>query len=181
MISWPFVVIPAVVTALVVNLDARFIGPYFSLSSLIMATEGPEARFMYGDPTRRAALIRRFLYPVIMGIALSWFVSSAVGVGAAGGLAAGLLIWPVIFHGFPVGISRRSWEVPVLYLSFSISFIVLSILGLKLKSLLTAFSNGHELRWIEGQALSSFLFWMGAMILTGIYRSMFRRVAAKTE
>lgn len=180
MTSWPVVLLPATFTAMVIRLDAKFVGPYFALSSLISATEGPDARDFYTDPARRRALIRRFLYPVILGFILGWFVTSSVDIAAAGAVTAGLLIWPVLFHGLPLGVSRRDWEIPVLYLSFSVSFALLAIGGSRLKVLLVAFSNGDVAGWLARQALSATLFWVLAIMGAGVFRLMFNRIETKT-
>ena len=176
MSAWPVVVLPAIITALVIRFDAKFIGPYFALSSLIGGTEGLWCDDMYTDPARRNALIRRFLYPVLLGFALAWFAPSPADAGTAGAITAGLLIWPIVFHGLPLSVSRRDWELPVLYLSFFFAFSLLAIGGSSLKGLLVAFSKGDIPRWLAEQALSLVMFWVLAIMCAGIYRGMFNRV-----
>lgn len=180
MSAWPVVVLPAIITAIVIRFDAKIIGPYFALSSLVSGTEGLWANDFYTDPARRRALIRRFLYPVILGFSLAWFVPSTVDVAGAGGITAGLLIWPILFHGMPVGVSRRDWEVPVLYASFLIAFPLLAMGGSSLKGLLMAFSNGDAPHWLAEQALWSILRWILGIMFGALYGWMFTRVKAKT-
>jgi len=176
MSSWPVVVIPAIITALVVRLDAKLIGPYFALSSLIGGTEGIWADCDYNNPALRKALIRRFLYPALLGFALAWFEPSTADLAATGALAAGLLIWPLVFQGLPMNVSRRDWELPILYLSFFFAFPLLAICGASLKKLLVALSNGDVPHWLLEQALSLLIYSVLALMFSGLYSAMFRRV-----
>lgn len=178
---WVIVIAPAVITALLVRLDAKVVGPYFALSSLVEATEGLDARFFYGDHSRRLALYRRFLYPIILGFILGIFRISAADVASSGGIAAGLLIWPVIFHGLPVGISRRYWEVPVLYASFLAAFPALAVFGKNLNTFLGQVSKGHIFRWFEEQLFSLFIIWIIGVFFAALYRYLSNRVAKRAS
>lgn len=123
---WPLVIGPAAVIALAVRVDAKLLGPYFALSELI---PGFGSDLMVGDKTTRAAMIRRLVYPFLVGAGVSFFGVSGLSLAAVGSLAAALLLWPIIFHGLPYGISRRSKMLWILYLALLISYAGLSLMG----------------------------------------------------
>lgn len=123
---WPFVLVPAVIIALAVRLDAKLLGPYFALSELI---PGFGSNLMMSGKTTRAAMIRRLVYPFLVGAGISEFGVSGLSLAAVGFLGAALLLWPIIFNGLPYGISRRSKMLWVLYCSLLISYSGLSLLG----------------------------------------------------
>lgn len=123
---WPLVVLPAAVIALAVRSDAKLLGPYFALSELI---PGFGSTLMVSDKTTRAAMIRRLVYPFLIGAGMSVLGVSGLSLAAVGFLGASLLLWPIIFHGLPYGISRRSKMLWVLYFSLLVSYAGLSLLG----------------------------------------------------
>ncbi|EMY36009.1 hypothetical protein D477_001334 [Arthrobacter crystallopoietes BAB-32] len=123
---WPIVIVPAAVIALAVRVDAKLLGPYFALSELI---PGFGNDLMVSDKMTRAAMIRRLAYPFLIGAGISVFGVSGLSLAAVGFLGAALLLWPIIFHGLPYGISKRSKMVWGLYLSLLISYGGLSLLG----------------------------------------------------
>jgi len=102
--------VPTVALALLIRLEAVFIGPYWAWVELIpfngedgVRTAGP----------RQKALIRRVALPggVAFGLVAIWpsvyGLLDAVAVGMA---AAGLLLWPLIFHGLPY-VLRGKWAI----------------------------------------------------------------------
>lgn len=105
MASWPWVVLPALLCALVVRLDAKLIGPYFSIGSILGATEGVFAWQWYEDNKLRNAFFRRMLYPVLLGFCLGWTSLTQLDLASVGALTALLLLWPLVFHGI-------EWPVP---------------------------------------------------------------------
>lgn len=74
-------------------------------------------------------MIRRLVYPFLVGAGVSFFGVSGLSLAAVGFLAAALLLWPIIFHGLPCGISRRSKMLWILYLALLISYAGLSLMG----------------------------------------------------
>lgn len=126
---WPIVVIPAFILALIVRIDAKLLGPYFSFSELI---PGFGNELLFSQKSTRAALVRRLLYPLAIGLIISSWDSmdvsrsSLVAIGLLGSI---LLLWPIVFHGLPRGISARSKLIPVLYLSLMISYGGLALSG----------------------------------------------------
>jgi hypothetical protein len=126
LVAWPLVVAPAAIIALAVRLDAKLLGPYFALSELI---PGFGNDLMVGDRVTRAAMIRRLFYPLIVGAAASFFGVFGLSLASVGFIGAGLLLWPIIFQGLPYGVSRYSKTLPILYVSFLISYAGLSLAG----------------------------------------------------
>jgi hypothetical protein len=180
MSPWPSVVVPAVITALVVRFDAKLMGPYFALSELIGASDSTTSRHFYGSATLRAALWRRLLYALILGFVLAWTTDLALWeVAAVGILAAGLLLWPVLFHGLPFGISRRDWELPVLYVAFVGSYAALAASGALLQRLMRYVADGDVKRWLGDQLLGALGAWIIALFLLAIYRAAVGRLTSK--
>src|SRR4051812_8762006 len=95
---WPLVIIPAAVIAVAVRLDAKLLGPYFALSELV---PGFGSDLMVSDKTTRHAMIRRLIYPFLVGAGISVLGVSGLSLAAVGLLGAALLLWPIIFHGLP--------------------------------------------------------------------------------
>lgn len=180
MTYWPWVLVPAILTSLTINFDARFSGPYFALSSLISSTEGPSARDFISDRDLRKAFLRRFLYPTILGFILAWHITNLEDIGASGGISASLLIWPALFHPRLQGV-RRQLDVIFLYASFIGSFTGLSISGALLKNLLVNLSDGKVLHWVENQLLSMLLVSAIVLIFSAFYRSTYRRIFMESE
>ncbi len=182
MSPWPDLVVPAVAVALLVRVDARFVGPYFALSELVAGSEGLAALAFYRRKTLRAAIIRRFLYPLLLGFLLPLALEMPLtDVAWCGALAAGLLLWPVLFHGLPIGVSRRDWEVPALYLSFVGAYASLAATGALLFELAEYAARGDLRRW----AAEQFIGWLATAIiglfLVSVYRGAFGRLRSKSE
>lgn len=166
--------------ALLVNFDARYSGPYFSLSSLISSTEGPEAHFFISDSKLRIALLRRFLYPTILGFILKWYGINLWDLGSAGALAAGLLVWPALFHPLPSGISKRM-NIILLYGTFIGAYAGFALAGAYLELFLANISNGQVVQWLEGQFVSMIVGGVIVIMLPAVYRSTFHRVLMRME
>lgn len=122
--TWVEALVPAVVIALLVRLDAIVIGPYWAIVELIQY-EAPQPR------VRKHTIWRRFLYPGLVAAGLVVLRPETVPMDGAivGSLAALLLLWPIVFHGFPWHlVRRRSWLV-VLYIAFVAGFFASGYLG----------------------------------------------------
>lgn len=175
MADWPWVVVPAIVVALTVRVDARMVGPYFAISSVIGGTEGITARMWYEEGPLRQALIRRFVYPGVAGFLLGWTGLSTTDIVSVGLLAAGLLFWPTVFHGLPWFVPRRTWHLPALYVSFAFAFSALAGVGLTLQRLLAELSDGNIRDWFLDQFLATVIFWVIALIAAAFFRKAFAR------
>jgi hypothetical protein len=140
--EWTWVLIPAVVAALAIRVDAKLIGPYFSFPSLVYGWEGLDGENWYEDDTRRWAVTRRLFYPFLLGVVLALSGLQIVDIGAAGFITAGLLLWPAVFHGLPYGVSKRDWEVPVLYALIFVLFTALAAAGWYLVQVVESAATG---------------------------------------
>lgn len=116
---WYEFAVPALVVALLVRLDAIAIGPYWSWIEMLSELGDDRG----SGRQRRAAFARRIALPGIVGFVLIAFWPGnytpfdTAWVGAAG---AGLLLWPLLFHGPPWGVSTS--RLSVLYSSLAIAF-----------------------------------------------------------
>lgn len=96
-------------------------------------------------------------------------------------LTAGLLLWPMVFHGLSERVSRRDWELPVLYGSFSLAYGTLAVSGALVWQLVEFASDGDLRRWTADQLLGTFGFWIAAVLLGGIYTAAGKRLKGKVD
>ena len=169
------------IVALVTRLDAKVVGPYFALSSVIAASEGIGSRFWYTDSQRRLALARRFAYPCLAGFFLAWTKEAATDIAATGALSAGLLVWPVIFGGLPWYVPRRSWHLLALYSTFIVGCGLASLSGLALQRLVLRFAEGDVSGWLAEQMVSTILLWLNTIVVVLLFRLVFRRTNEEAE
>lgn len=143
--------IPSVILALLIRLDSIFIGPYFSFSEIVRGMGGIEAKFWYPERRIRLGIVRRFLWPAVVGGLTAWaFPEQSLLRGAVLGIgAAGLLLWPMVFHGLPRGVAKNDWLLAPLYISVVIGFALGGFLGASIANFL-----GSE---IEKVGLGDFL------------------------
>lgn len=160
--NWPglveasWVVVPAFLLALTVRLDARLIGPYFAMISVITGMEGFSGRWWYDKPQMRSAFLRRLLYPALVGFGLGFLDSSRGTTAWAVGLLAGvLLVWPVVFHGLPRFVSRRDWEVATFYFAFVATYSALAQFGYFFWLWVQSRSDGQPTDWMADQVVGS--------------------------
>lgn len=182
MSPWLQVLAPAIVTVLLVRLDSKIIGPYFALSELIPGTGGMLADVFYSNHTLRFGVVRRLLYPLILGAFLNVAFSLPLReIGSSGFIAAGLHLWPVLFHGLPERVSKRDWELPVLYSSYLLVYVLLAISGALAWDLVQFASENDLKRWITDQFLGTFGFWIFATFVAGINSVVKRRLREKVK
>lgn len=143
MAEWYWIVVPSVLTALTIRLDAMLIGPYFTFQSIVYGWEGVDGEHWYEAEPLRWAVTRRFAYPFLLGTILALSGLSQIEVGVAGFLSAGLLIWPAVFNGLPYGVSRRDWQVPAIYVLLLILFFGLSVASWYMVELMRTAANGN--------------------------------------
>jgi hypothetical protein len=101
---WFQFAIPAVVAALLVRVEAMTLGPYWAWVEMLSDMGDDETT----KKRRRAALARRVAVPGVTAFALIavWPNSfTPADTAWVGGAAAGLLLWPLLFHGLPWGVS----------------------------------------------------------------------------
>jgi hypothetical protein len=173
--NWLVVVVPAFLAALLIRFDARYTGPYFPLSALVVGSEGLLA--FIDDKQRRAALFRRFAYPIVMGYVLSDFNASIWDSTVAGLLVAVLLLWPMVFHGVDASIIDRGWRLVLLYSSFTVLFAAFSSVGHILSSLVATYRSGGTVAYLLSQ-LPFVIIWP---LVTAICLASFRFFAGKVR
>lgn len=152
-LSWLEVVVPSAVTALVIRVDSLFVGPYWSVSELV---SGMGSLYeSYGKTRSHWAMVRRFVYPAITGFAVGWIDADLGPSGAAvlGTVTALLLLWPIVFHGLPLGVARNDWLLVPLYLGFTLAFAASAMLGWFFIDYARAQGHGSALRYLKEQGL----------------------------
>ncbi len=125
--TWYQFLVPAVVIALAARLDAIMIGPYWSWVEMFpdFADEsGAEARVRRSSFERRLAIPGVICFLLVLFWPKQYGVDDAVIVGTAG---AGLLLWPIIFHGLPPRVSGG--RLAILYGSLVGAFCASSWFG----------------------------------------------------
>lgn len=183
--TWPAVVGPAVVLALTIRTDARLIGPYFALSELVPGYEGLDAKHWYEDQLMRFAVFRRFMYPLLAGLVLTEFDYPFGDVIAVAAMAAGLLLWPVLFHGLPRGVSRRDWEVPAIYTLFLTGFIGAAAGGHHIHNFMRMAGGGSIFEFLRQTGVEA-LVWLligasGHALMRPIFESARRKLIRREE
>lgn len=176
-----WVLLSGVLVTLTVRIDAKLIGPYFSLTELVPGFAGLDARCMVATSDLRSALIRRFLWPVLAGGIAAVFGSSALQATEIGFLGAFLLLWPVVFHGLPTRVSRRDWEVPALYVSLVVAYSSASALGYWLVSIMRELGEGSIYNYIRINLFE--LIWSVAAysFFTNFFKTPFNRLQRKRD
>lgn len=136
----------ALLTAAMVGLDARAVGPYFAFYELIPGMGITEAIFHGEEKPLRLAILRRFGYGFLLGLVLTFvFGADFPDASLAGGLAGLLLIWPITVQGLP------TWAAPVrvlliLYVAVVLAFGAASALGYLFVTLV---AEGDLVAWIQ--------------------------------
>lgn len=127
MMTWYEVLVPAAIIALGARLEANLLGPYWSWVELLPDISDENN---HTARQRRSALARRIAIPGIAAflLAILWPGHYDSWDGALiGAIGAGLIIWPLVFHGIPWGLSiGRS---VLLYGSFVGAYSVSGYLG----------------------------------------------------
>jgi hypothetical protein len=125
------------------------VGPYWSFLELVT---GMGLLFeSHGQMRMKWAIYRRLLYPLVAGAAVAW-IDSELGLGVAllvGCVAAFLLLWPVVFHGLPLGVARSDWLLIPIYLGFIVAFGAASALGRYLVEYARAQGGGSPIAYLR--------------------------------
>lgn len=179
--SWLAITIPAVILALLVRLDARFIGPYFALSELVPGFEGLDAVWWYRSRVTRHALFRRIVYPALVAFVLALVDYGIADVLAVAGMGAGLLLWPVVFHGLPRGVSRRDWEVPAIHVLFVLSFIASGALGFYVLEVMRILGDGSASDFVIQNGVTALVWGAIVVIATSFWEPFLGRLRTKRE
>lgn len=171
--TWYLVLAPAVVIALGARFEAMLLGPYWSWVELL-----PELR-REDDATarlRRSALLRRIAIPGMAALALGLLWPGTYGPASAalvGAVGAGLILWPLVFHGRPTGLNMAA--AVVLYGSFLLAYSASGWLGGYIAALIMA--RGGLRIFLEDN-----LGWLLLSVVgTVFYSAIIERVSAATS
>lgn len=126
--TWVYVALAGLV-AVLVRADARGTGPYFAFYELLPGMGITEAVLRGEERPLRLAVIRRFGYAFLLGLALTFaFDAQFVDVSAAGLLVGALLLWPLTVQGMPTWVAPLRTLV-MLYLGVALAFAASAALG----------------------------------------------------
>lgn len=178
---WWTVLIPSVVIALAIRLLAVFTPKYFSWIELIseLQPEGAETR-----KDRRKVMAQRVAVPLVVTALWSLITPEItwLGGGLIGALAAGLLLWPMVFHGPPLHIYNNDWLLLPVYCSF---ILLLSISGALGNIAVTPFPAIGGFPYVVSNIAIALLIGSLGVILWWVYdvsaAALGRRVNRRTE
>lgn len=123
------VVLMAAGMALVVVADSRLRDPYFAFYEILPGMGIAESA-VGGDRRMHAAVVRRFGYGFLLGLALAVAgVDEPVNGVAAGIVVTALLLWPMAIHGLPRGRLRSDWLLAVVYGAVLAAYVGSVLLG----------------------------------------------------
>jgi hypothetical protein len=178
-VPWYAILVPAAVTALVIRADAVLVGPYWTFLDLFPEIEAPDS--WYERPALRFAIVRRYGYVTLAGAGMTllredWSLADA---GLLGSVIAGLLLWPLAFHGLPYGIFRSDWQLVPWYVGVATSFVAASVLGRLGIAYVEAQADGDPLDWLADHGLEA-VFWTAVGVLaTAFSRGSFESLREK--
>jgi hypothetical protein len=185
--TWYFVLIPAAATAVVIRIDSVLIGPYWTFMEVVPGMGGTDVDWWYSRPTLRWAVTRRYAYLVLLGAFLSIIDADLATTDAAviGVVTAGLLLWPLLFHGLPLGVAKSDWQLIPLYLGVIVSFAAAPVVGVLAVEYVEEQSDGDVPGWLKDQVFEV-LFWplvlfIGTAFFLGSYKSLRNRKREREE
>lgn len=167
---WYELLIPAAVTALLIRLDGFLIGPYWALSEVVAGMGGLEEQYWYERRRISWALIRRFAYPLLLAALLATIQPDHGAMEGAlyGAATAGLLLWPILFAGLPLGVLPRDWLLIPLYTGFFMGFTGAGALGAQLVNTARTLADGG-LREYLGEHLFGWLLTLLMTVVGGAF------------
>lgn len=141
--------VPALIVAVLIRVDAKLVGPYFSTGSLIPGFGGEAASSLTKSESLRFALIRRIAYPVLMGLVLYFLRNSPLEALLAGLMGGFLLAWPAwIAPQPPMGMTLRDVRYHAFYVLFILTAGALSLIGHLFGAILVDLSDGDLLGFL---------------------------------
>lgn len=176
---WYEYIVPATLIAIMVRLEATFLGPYWSWIELLPGSqESPSTATL-----RLKALARRVLIPGLVSFALIgvWperYSGSDLPIIAV--TAALLLLWPLLFHGPPIGIRSRDWELPFLYLGFVGSFAASAWAGVNI-AVAAAAEHGNVGNFMRTELLDAVVAVVVTLFFVGGTHGASTRASRKRE
>lgn len=178
---WHVVVLPAFIVALVIRFDALLIGPYFSIASVVSGMVGLDDAPFNSSKVLKYAIIRRFFYPLLLGIVLALFGVGLIGATAAGLLAAALLLWPAVFQPLPDFVSLRDWQLVAFWIVFFVAFGMLAMLGWYLVTVVYVTASGDVLDYLFGLIRDTVLVAIGSWFMLAFAKGTFDSLKGKVQ
>lgn len=172
---------PALLVVVLIRLDAKLIGPYFSTGELLPSF-GYGPLEMTGKGTLRFALIRRLVYPIILGIVL-YALHSDVTMALVAGLMTGfLLAWPAwIAPNPPMGVSFRDGRYHLFYFGIILSGGTLTLGGWSVAALIGYFSEGEIFLYLAENIFMLLLGVIGAPVIVAYTSAIGKSLSEKAQ
>lgn len=125
---WWQMLMPSVTIALGIRLLAVFGPKYFSWIELLSVVQGESQETRV---ERRKAIGQRTAVPVVIVAVWTLIIPDIHWLDGAfiGAVAAGLLLWPMVFHGLPHGVYKNDWLLAPVYGSFVLILTLSASLG----------------------------------------------------
>jgi hypothetical protein len=164
-----WVLLPAVLVALIVRLDAKNLKPYFAVATvdwvgLVLSAKETESQGLW------QVVIRRLLYPLIAGFILAWLGVDEWGIGLVGLISCALILWPAIFHGLPEETRYKDWQVVILWAAYLVASAAASVVGWFAWHVLLNAADGD----LPGFLVSTFSGWVALALFFGVPLVVFR-------
>lgn len=153
-LSWPFVLVPGVVIALVVSADNKYVGKYFALADAVFNKYGNQVR--WSNREIRGKLIRRACWLIVFGFILAFIHYRAADIAGVFLIVGLLMIWPAFFHPLPSYDRVSGFEVVCLWVTFVISCVGFGLAGASIPPLMHAISGEASSKLIK-ENLAMFL------------------------
>ena len=177
---------PALAISILIRVDAKIIGPYFSMTSILPGFAGAVSADFSQRPTLRWALVRRLAYPVLMGAMLYIFRTSLAEAVIAGILGGFLLAWPAwIAPDDSSVVTIRDPIYHIFYVGVVFSGGVLAATGYALAHSVVVMSGGDVLKFFTENL---FIFILSVLLTTlvpaftiGVGRSMLEKGVERTR
>lgn len=165
--GWASVLGPAVIVAAAINLDNRYLGPYFALVDVVLNDFGTGYR--WHDREILYSLVRRAGYVAVMGVVLNLFHYSLKDIVAVFFVVGFLLLWPAFARPLPVPVEKSDRHVLLVWGSYWLSIVLFGLFGARLGSLIRAVSGQAPWDFIRSN-----LAWTGFWLLAALLVTAFR-------
>jgi hypothetical protein len=187
-VLWYEFLVPVVLANLLIRLDSVALDPYWAYSDVLAHIRGVDSDLWNPPERMRRAVFRRYLYLVLVGVGLTVYDGemSAFDMGVVGAGTAGLLLWPMLYHGLPYGISRSDWEFWMLY-GFGVvgGFGASAVFGHYATTFVYDESNGDVVRWARDEIMKPVIWFVivsaFAALYFGVAGSLRRRAHRRVE
>lgn len=161
-LSWPFILLPAILIAAVLKLDNRYLGPYFAIADIALGDFG--SGYKWNDREIIQSFTRRLTYVIVAGAALDGGQYRPPDIAAVLFIAGFLLIWPAFGHPLPVYARKSDWHVLLAWALYVLSIVGFGMFGAKLLTLIQAITGQSPSQFIREALLGSFLWLLLATV-----------------